>query len=239
MSKPAVPGQATTASGIVESGQERVIPGSVRADGSQRKERKVRPGFTPAEDVGRFRSSRQQAAEALSRRPPPGSVPGSLNAASGAAGPSVGLSAARSARSGAVSSSTAPGAAPRAQASSKADESTSWRSMRKTSASQTPDAWDDDDDRTPAKTTAAVPNKDKRLSAANSASALSEDSRRARAVAKKLRAAEALQDKQQAGEEKLSTEQRAKVDGIERLRQELKALEVKDEARKSDKLEKE
>ena len=35
-----------------------VIPASVRADGSVRKERRVRPGFLPLEDVPRFRSRR-------------------------------------------------------------------------------------------------------------------------------------------------------------------------------------
>ena len=39
-----------------------------------RKERKIRPGFTPQEDVGRFRSARQQAIDA--RALPKGHVPG-------------------------------------------------------------------------------------------------------------------------------------------------------------------
>jgi partner of Y14 and mago len=39
-----------------------------------RKERKIRPGFTPQEDVARFRSNRQQAMEA--RTLPKGHVPG-------------------------------------------------------------------------------------------------------------------------------------------------------------------
>ncbi|KAF8708437.1 Mago binding, partial [Rhizoctonia solani] len=42
---------------------ERVVPSTRRADGSVRKELKIRPGFTPQEDVGRFRGSRQQAAD--------------------------------------------------------------------------------------------------------------------------------------------------------------------------------
>jgi partner of Y14 and mago len=41
---------------------------------SVRKERKIRPGFTPQEDVARFRSTRQQAIDA--RALPKGHVPG-------------------------------------------------------------------------------------------------------------------------------------------------------------------
>jgi len=40
--------------------QDRIVPESKRVDGSVRKERKVRPGFTPQEDISRFRGSRQQ-----------------------------------------------------------------------------------------------------------------------------------------------------------------------------------
>ncbi|KAK9449066.1 uncharacterized protein V1518DRAFT_417074 [Limtongia smithiae] len=44
-----------TASGIVQSETgARVIPASLRADGSVRKEIRVRPGFTPVEDVSRY-----------------------------------------------------------------------------------------------------------------------------------------------------------------------------------------
>jgi len=47
-------------SGMVRDAQtgDCVIPASVRADGSIRKERRVRPGFLPLEDVPRFRSRR-------------------------------------------------------------------------------------------------------------------------------------------------------------------------------------
>jgi partner of Y14 and mago protein len=41
---------------------------------SLRKERKIRPGFTPTEDVARFRSTRQQAVDA--RALPKGHIPG-------------------------------------------------------------------------------------------------------------------------------------------------------------------
>ncbi|EIW67441.1 hypothetical protein TREMEDRAFT_74585 [Tremella mesenterica DSM 1558] len=52
-----------TAAGIVidPATLDRVVPSSKRKDGTVRKELKIRPGFTPQEDVGRFRSSRQAA----------------------------------------------------------------------------------------------------------------------------------------------------------------------------------
>ncbi|KAI0301827.1 hypothetical protein B0F90DRAFT_251629 [Multifurca ochricompacta] len=75
MSKPPLSPQQT-ASGIAINPRtlDRVIPESRRADGSLRKERRIRPGFTPQEDVARFRSSRQQAVDA--RTLPKGHIPG-------------------------------------------------------------------------------------------------------------------------------------------------------------------
>ncbi|CAE7093105.1 unnamed protein product [Rhizoctonia solani] len=81
---------------------ERVVPSTRRADGSVRKELKIRPGFTPQEDVSRFRGTRQQAADrsALPKghivgwvapssetkpKPKPKPKPGSLAAAGAAA----------------------------------------------------------------------------------------------------------------------------------------------------------
>ncbi|EIN10696.1 hypothetical protein PUNSTDRAFT_64750 [Punctularia strigosozonata HHB-11173 SS5] len=60
MSKPDIIPQTTSAGIAVDPRTlERVVPESRRADGSVRKERKIRPGFTPQEDVSRFRGSRQ------------------------------------------------------------------------------------------------------------------------------------------------------------------------------------
>ncbi|KLO16341.1 hypothetical protein SCHPADRAFT_823297 [Schizopora paradoxa] len=59
--------------------RERVIPESRRADGSLRQQRKVRPGYTPQEDVSLFRGSRQTVAAAQNRNAPgylpPGAAP--------------------------------------------------------------------------------------------------------------------------------------------------------------------
>lgn len=52
---------SSSVSGIVispSSSSSRIVPQSVRADGSLRKERKVKPGFTPKEDIAKFRSRR-------------------------------------------------------------------------------------------------------------------------------------------------------------------------------------
>ncbi|KAJ2956439.1 hypothetical protein NQZ79_g7695 [Umbelopsis isabellina] len=54
---------SSNASGIVGSGEDRYIPGSRRPDGTYRKERKVRPGFTPAEDVVRYTNARMEASK--------------------------------------------------------------------------------------------------------------------------------------------------------------------------------
>ncbi|KAI9480960.1 MAG: hypothetical protein EXX96DRAFT_198833 [Benjaminiella poitrasii] len=58
-----------TNAGIIQVGEERWIPGSVRSDGSYRKERKVRPGFVPLEDVQRYSNARIEASKA-SNLPP-------------------------------------------------------------------------------------------------------------------------------------------------------------------------
>ncbi|KAK6519356.1 hypothetical protein TWF281_003190 [Arthrobotrys megalospora] len=66
----------TTTSGIqtLESGN-RIIPSSTRADGSTRPERRVKPGFTPAEDVVRYQN---RTAEAWRNRGS-GGVPGATD----------------------------------------------------------------------------------------------------------------------------------------------------------------
>jgi partner of Y14 and mago protein len=60
MSRPPINPAKTTA-GIALDPQtlERVIPESKRPDGTVRKQIKIRPGFTPQEDVRRFRGTKQ------------------------------------------------------------------------------------------------------------------------------------------------------------------------------------
>ncbi|KAG9317541.1 hypothetical protein JVU11DRAFT_1747 [Chiua virens] len=65
MSRPPLFPQQSAAGIAVDPGTlERVIPESKRPDGSVRKQIKIRPGFTPQEDVSRFRGTRQQAMDA-------------------------------------------------------------------------------------------------------------------------------------------------------------------------------
>ncbi|WVN85814.1 uncharacterized protein L203_100965 [Cryptococcus depauperatus CBS 7841] len=64
-------------SGIVvdPATRERIVPESKRADGSVRKQIRVRPGFTPSEDVGLFRSARRAARDPSYAAANPGIVP--------------------------------------------------------------------------------------------------------------------------------------------------------------------
>lgn len=58
---PLFPDQSAAGIAVDPRTLERVIPESKRSDGTVRKQLKIRPGFTPQEDVSRFRGSRQQA----------------------------------------------------------------------------------------------------------------------------------------------------------------------------------
>jgi len=56
------PKRSATASGIqTKSGGDRIIPASVRPDGSIRPERKVKAGYTPAEDVSAYKSEKAES----------------------------------------------------------------------------------------------------------------------------------------------------------------------------------
>ncbi|KAL4797656.1 RNA binding protein Pym [Aspergillus venezuelensis] len=55
---------------------ERYIPSSVRADGSKRKEIKVRPGYRPPEDVELYRNRAAEAYKKRGKAGVPGAVPG-------------------------------------------------------------------------------------------------------------------------------------------------------------------
>lgn len=59
------------ASGIAldDASRKCVVPQSIRADGSIRRERKVKPGYTPIEDVPRFHSQRVEAKKAQTGAP--------------------------------------------------------------------------------------------------------------------------------------------------------------------------
>ncbi|KAG6890273.1 hypothetical protein C0992_002539 [Termitomyces sp. T32_za158] len=65
MSRPPLnPEQSTAGITVDPLTLERVIPESKRSDGTVRKQIKIRPGFTPQEDVRRFRGTRQAQMDA-------------------------------------------------------------------------------------------------------------------------------------------------------------------------------
>ncbi|OZJ02752.1 hypothetical protein BZG36_03342 [Bifiguratus adelaidae] len=64
----------STASGIVATGGERIVPASRRPDGTLRKEIRIRPGYIPQEDVAKYTNDRIEGAK--SPRTVPGAVPG-------------------------------------------------------------------------------------------------------------------------------------------------------------------
>ncbi|KAL0949756.1 hypothetical protein HGRIS_009794 [Hohenbuehelia grisea] len=114
---------------------ERVIPESRRADGSVRKQLKIRPGFTPQEDVRRFRGSRQQQMDAnalpkghiIGWVPPTNSKPGAY------AFPALGKS-----------TSASTGEKPLSKAAKKNLKRKEKREDKRADAVK--DNWDDDDD---------------------------------------------------------------------------------------------
>ncbi|KAJ7781314.1 hypothetical protein B0H16DRAFT_1299751 [Mycena metata] len=93
---------AKTAAGIALDPQtlERVIPESRRPDGTVRKQIKIRPGFTPQEDVRRFRGTKQaqQDANALPKGHIIGWAPPPTSQASGSATKPLSKSAKKNAK---------------------------------------------------------------------------------------------------------------------------------------------
>ncbi|KAJ6599134.1 hypothetical protein DFH09DRAFT_1243579 [Mycena vulgaris] len=91
-----------TAAGIALDPQtlERVIPESKRPDGTVRKQIKIRPGFTPQEDVRRFRGTKQAQldANALPKGHIIGWAPPPTSQASGSTGKPLSKSAKKNAK---------------------------------------------------------------------------------------------------------------------------------------------
>jgi len=90
MSKPPLnPDKSVSGIAVDPQTLERVIPESRRPDGSFRKQIKIRPGFTPQEDVRRFRGTKQAQMDAtalpkghiIGWAPPPKSTAESVSAA--------------------------------------------------------------------------------------------------------------------------------------------------------------
>ncbi|KAL1741268.1 hypothetical protein HDZ31DRAFT_45818 [Schizophyllum fasciatum] len=128
MSRPPVSEEKTVAGIAVDPyTQQRIIPQSRRPDGSVRKEIKIRPGYTPQEDVKRFRGTRQ--AQMDSNQLPKGHIIGWAPPASAAAK-----------KPGAASSASAP--------LSKSAKKNAKRKEKRAEehALKIKDNWDDDDE---------------------------------------------------------------------------------------------
>lgn len=237
-------GQPASASGIVERKLtgERVIVESRRADGrcvhlispyvgrllrkehSIRKERKVRPGYTPPEDVEKFKSARQQDADR--RALPKGMVPGMASSA---------ISAARAAQEGSAAAELSKSAKKNAKRREKKDEDD------RPPASNEPvkDSWDEEEDETAsasAPTTEAIPEPVVEAKEVDPEKAVKKVEKKLRQVQPWHAAfinktltregqAEALRDRSTKGE-KLLPEQEEKVASIPSLEEELEKLKV-------------
>jgi partner of Y14 and mago protein len=202
---------------------------------SIRKERRVKPGFTPAEDVRRFRPSR--VLEAQERK---GNVPGYEPAPIEAARKAM----SRTTISSPASPSRADGDWRRAPALSVKDNkgttsntnrgstssnggssSTSWR-KKEVAAEKIPDDWEEEDSKKEDSSVAAEAapsgnttiNRDDEEDAPPPAVPVDdgpsegESDKKARALKKKVRAAQALQDRHKQDGDPLLPEQQAKVD---------------------------
>ncbi|EFP87888.2 uncharacterized protein PGTG_14603 [Puccinia graminis f. sp. tritici CRL 75-36-700-3] len=127
-------------SGIVldpHTGDRKVAP-SKRPDGTLRKEIKIRPGFTPQEDVSKFRSARQSDFEA--KKLPKGSVVGLVR-------PEV-----------AVAQSALKGMSQAQKKNAKRKEKRKAENSSKPEAEEkTPEQWDDAHDDDPRSSTGANP----------------------------------------------------------------------------------
>ncbi|GAA5940290.1 hypothetical protein JCM3775_004422 [Rhodotorula graminis] len=241
---------STSASGIALSPSgERVVPASVRPDGSIRKERKVRPGYTPVEDIARYRPPATRDSPASPRpRPVPG-LGASVLAALGQPAPRSGV---REGSDRPQGTATPPRAA--AVASWKRAPPVDAQPRRDTGAS-TAEGKGKERVSQPTNVVRVPPTKDEPRESWDASSSEGgndesgageggergaqgpaggsdvesqatstpvESARRARALRKKLRQAEQLRDRSTP----LSAVERAKVDGVAALEEELAALSV-------------
>lgn len=67
--------QPPALSGIVKTDNQAIVPASRRPDGTFRKEIKIRPGYTPPEDVARYSNERLDSARVVKPEYPPGYTP--------------------------------------------------------------------------------------------------------------------------------------------------------------------
>ncbi|GAA5823794.1 hypothetical protein JCM3770_005366 [Rhodotorula araucariae] len=235
---------STTAAGITASPSgERVVAASLRPDGSVRKERKVRPGFTPAEDIARYRppATRTAASGGGRGRGVPG-LGAAVQAALGISASPATRGRGRGVHPPALISERErrpPGAqsTPRAATAARWKTSEDWTGKDKGKATQAlptrvkadepRDSWDavssDDevDDASKEERPLPPPVPVSTPTRVEATSAVEEAEKRTRALRKKLRQAEMLSSRPAR-----TTEEQNKVDGISALEAELAALSV-------------
>ncbi|GAA5931155.1 mago-binding domain-containing protein [Sporobolomyces koalae] len=198
---------------------QRVIAASRRPDGSLRQEIKIRPGFTPQEDVTLFRSQKQL--ELDHHRQTKGTVPGLRP------NPLVQQALANVSGSGASQGKSARRNAAKRNKDKQDGEST------RTAAATTKvkDSWDDEEDESPssAAVESTVPTASTTMTTTTTTTtetAPTEDpAKRLRNLKKKLKQTQQLQDKVQAGTN-LEPAERDKLDKLEQLEAEIAKLEL-------------
>ncbi|KAJ8502442.1 hypothetical protein ONZ45_g11756 [Pleurotus djamor] len=156
MSRPPINPEKTLAGITVDPHTlDRVIPESRRPDGTVRKQLKIRPGFTPQEDVRRFRGTRQAQMDAMAL--PKGHIVG-WAPPSNTASKSGGSANAFPALGQSTASSSASSTKPLSKAAKKNAKRKEKRGEQKAAPEPVKDNWDDEDeDAGDAKTPAVNP----------------------------------------------------------------------------------
>lgn len=191
----------------------------------------MKPGFTPAEDVTRFRSSRQLEADARASRGPPGSAtsrPPSILSQSPALQAKAGMSKSQKQnlkkREKKADELNGNGDVAANGNRNGTSEIVKGKKKQAGEEEEAPEDWDDDgDDKKETVSTKNGEEKSPVIEDQEPKSSEMDQQKRARALAKKLKAAELLKEKD---ESTLLPEQKAKVDSIEELRKELEGLGV-------------
>ncbi|UZJ51501.1 hypothetical protein CBS101457_000821 [Exobasidium rhododendri] len=265
--------------GIIDDPETRtrIIPESRRADGSIRKERKVKPGFTPAEDIGKFRPSRviraEEEARQQGRAKIPGyespSVEGARRAFAGASlstvtsgsadakssdrswrrGPGLDAAAENVNKSGVWRSrALGTGSSSLDKGASYGDRRSRESTKRGDSAEQTkkmvevPDDWEQevgmnakDVDSEPVKEMATTAEGEEKDTGKYVKPPQSEEdvAKRVRSLSKKIRTTQSLKERQSDTGEALLPEQQVKVDLLEDMVRDLKAMGIEEEVGKA------
>ncbi|GAA5887609.1 hypothetical protein JCM16303_001446 [Sporobolomyces ruberrimus] len=204
-----------SAAGISKNADgQRIIAATRRPDGTFRQEIKIRPGYTPQEDVSLFRSTKQ--VEMDQHRARKGTVPGLKPNAM-----------VQDALRGATTTSGSKSAKKNAKRKEKRNEVAE--------GGETKESWDDDDEEEsgkkgdeverPTTTTPVAPPVPAASMSAEESSTTEDPAKRLRNLRKKLKQTQQLKEKQDGGATLGSAEQ-DKVDAMKALEDEIAKLEL-------------